>query len=173
MRMTVALLYLAGCPNYLVADQRLREALVAVGRAGTEVEHVLVSTDQEAEVLSFHGSPTVLVDGLDPFAAADAPVALACRLYRTETGVAGSPHRGQLTDFVCAPIGATDLTVARLHEATRSDEQGWSRLGGGQPSAPDNPVVLPAGRVSRRGCRARPAASRRPARPPAVWRRCR
>ena len=96
MRMTVALLYLAGCPNYLVADQRFREALVAVGRAGTEVEHVLVSTDQEAEVLSFHGSPTVLVDGLDPFAAADAPVALACRLYRTETGVAGSPTVAQL-----------------------------------------------------------------------------
>jgi len=47
MRMTVAMLYLAGCPNYLVADQRPREALVAVGRAGTEVEHVLVPTEQE------------------------------------------------------------------------------------------------------------------------------
>jgi len=35
MRMTVALLYLAGCPNYLVADQRPREALrdfILVGR---------------------------------------------------------------------------------------------------------------------------------------------
>jgi len=36
------------------------------------VEHVLVSTPEEAEAAQFRGSPTVLVDGLDPFADRDA-----------------------------------------------------------------------------------------------------
>jgi hypothetical protein len=64
VRMTVALLYLDGSPNRLVADQRLREALMAVGHADTEVEHVVASTPQEAQALQFHGSPTALVDGI-------------------------------------------------------------------------------------------------------------
>ena len=38
----------------------------------------------------------MLVDGRDPFADPDAPVGLACRLYRTEEGLAGSPTVEQL-----------------------------------------------------------------------------
>lgn len=94
--MTISLLYFDGCPNWHVADERLRAALVAVGRSDDAVEHVLVSTPAEAEAAQFHGSPTVLVDGWDPFADPDAPVGLACRLYRTEQGVAGSPTVEQL-----------------------------------------------------------------------------
>jgi hypothetical protein len=94
--MTISLLYFDGCPSWQVADERLRAALVAVGRSEDAVEHVLVSTPEEAEAAQFHGSPTVLVDGRDPFADPDAPVGLACRLYRTEQGVAGSPTVEQL-----------------------------------------------------------------------------
>jgi hypothetical protein len=32
-----------------------------------------------------------LVDGVDPFAEGEMPPALACRVYQTETGRAGSP----------------------------------------------------------------------------------
>lgn len=103
MNMTVSLLYVDGCPNWRVADERLREALAAVGRAATEVEYVQVSTPQEAEAISFHGSPTVLVDGLDPFADAHTPVGLACRLYRTESGLAGSPTVAQLVAVLRSP----------------------------------------------------------------------
>lgn len=95
-RMTVSLQYFDGCPNWHVADERLRAALVAVGRPDDEIDHVLVSTPEQAEASQFRGSPTVLVDGRDPFSDPDAPVGLACRLYRTEHGLAGSPTVNQL-----------------------------------------------------------------------------
>ena len=46
--MKVQLLYFDECPNWQMADARLREAVAAVGRA-TEVERVLVTTTEEAE----------------------------------------------------------------------------------------------------------------------------
>ena len=94
--MTITLQYFDGCPSWRVTEERLREALAAVGRPDTEIEQVKVSTPEEAEAVQFHGSPTVLVDGRDPFADADTPVGLACRLYRTEQGLAGSPTVEQL-----------------------------------------------------------------------------
>jgi len=95
-----ALVYFDGCPNWQVADERLRAALVAVGRPDDAVELVLVSTPEEAEATQFRGSPTVLVDGRDPFSDPDAPVGLACRLYRTEQGLAGSPTVEQLVEVL-------------------------------------------------------------------------
>ena len=94
--MAISLLYFDGCPNWHVADERLHAALVAVGRPDDGVGHVLVSTPEEAEAAQFRGSPTVLVNGRDPFADPDAPVGLACRLYRTEEGLSGSPTVEQL-----------------------------------------------------------------------------
>jgi hypothetical protein len=43
------------------------------------------------------GSPTVLIDGEDPFADPDAPVGLACRVYPTADELAGAPSVAQLT----------------------------------------------------------------------------
>ena len=97
--MKVQLLYFDECPNWQVADARLREAVAAVGRA-TEVERVLVTTTEEAEAWGFHGSPSVLVDGQDPFAEPGAPVGLSCRLYRTPAGVGGSPTVEQLVEVL-------------------------------------------------------------------------
>ncbi|MDK1017238.1 MAG: thioredoxin family protein, partial [Actinomycetota bacterium] len=45
---------------------------------------------------NFHGSPTVLINGIDPFAENDAPVGLSCRIYRTDEGLAGTPTIDQL-----------------------------------------------------------------------------
>lgn len=113
--MTLSLLYFDGCPNWHVADDRLREALAIVGRADAEIDRVLVATQDEAEAIGFHGSPTVLIDGIDPFALAGAPVGLACRLYRTETGLAGAPTVAQLVAALrspgVAPTTAVDLDV--------------------------------------------------------------
>jgi hypothetical protein len=46
--------------------------------------------------IGFSGSPTVLVDGRDPFAAGSARAGLTCRRYRTERGVEGAPSVAQL-----------------------------------------------------------------------------
>ena len=49
----------------------------------------------DAIALSFHGSPTILVDGSDPFPASGPP-GLACRIYDTPDGPAGTPSEDQL-----------------------------------------------------------------------------
>jgi hypothetical protein len=97
--MKLQLLYFDGCPNWHVADDRLQEALKELGR-GVEVEHVLVSTPEEAQTRSFHGSPSVLVDGEDPFAEPGADIGLSCRLYRTPAGLAGAPTVAQLVEVL-------------------------------------------------------------------------
>jgi hypothetical protein len=92
----VTLLYFDGCPNWQLAGERLREALALAGRNDVRVEHRLVGTPEEAVAAEFRGSPTVLIDGRDPFADPYAPVGLSCRVYRTEAGLAGSPTVDQL-----------------------------------------------------------------------------
>jgi hypothetical protein len=41
--------------------------------------------------LGFRGSPTLLIDGHDPFASERDSVGLACRVYRTSEGKDGAP----------------------------------------------------------------------------------
>lgn len=94
--MRVELLYFDGCPHWEVADGRLREALRSLGRDGTAVERVKVESAEQAQTLNFVGSPTIRIDGVDPFASGGEPVGLACRLYATPDGVAGSPTVEQL-----------------------------------------------------------------------------
>lgn len=94
--MDVRLLYFDGCPSWTVAEQRLRAALARVGRPEQVIEHVMVESPEEAQRLGFIGSPTILVEGIDPFAKGDEPPALACRLFTTPDGRAGSPTVEQL-----------------------------------------------------------------------------
>jgi len=92
----ITLRYFDGCPNWRLAEARVREALAAVGASEIEITYERVETQEQAERLGFRGSPTLLVDGEDPFADQDAPVGLACRIYRTEQGPQGAPSVAQL-----------------------------------------------------------------------------
>jgi len=93
---TVTLLFFPECPNWELTDARLREALSRAGRDDANVERQLVTTTEQAEAIGFRGSPTVLIDGRDPFADPDAPAGLSCRLFGTEAGLAGAPTVEQL-----------------------------------------------------------------------------
>lgn len=92
--MDITLLYFDDCPNWRVADERL--AAIAAERADLKVTRHLVDTLEEAERVGFHGSPSILVDGVDVFAEPDAGVGLSCRVYRTPEGLAGAPTMEQL-----------------------------------------------------------------------------
>ncbi len=92
----VRLLYFEDCPNRRVAEARLKEALVSVGADPDAVIYEQVTTLDQAEALGFRGSPTILVDGTDPFAEPDAPAGLTCRIYRTAMGVQQAPTVEQL-----------------------------------------------------------------------------
>ena len=91
----VELQYFDDCPNWRVIDDYLRT--LAGEFADVSVTLRLVDTPEEAERVGFRGSPTILLDGVDPFAAESDPVGgLSCRVYRTPDGPAGSPTLDQL-----------------------------------------------------------------------------
>ena len=92
--MDITLLYFDECPNWKVADQRL--AAIAAERPDVVVARHRVETIEEAERLGFHGSPSILVDGVDVFAEPGAGVGLSCRIYRPPEGLAGAPTVDQL-----------------------------------------------------------------------------
>ena len=92
--MDVSLLYFDDCPNWKLADQRL--AAIVIERPAVVVTRHRVETVDEAERLGFHGSPSILVDGVDVFAEPGAGVGLSCRVYRTPDGLAGAPTMEQL-----------------------------------------------------------------------------
>jgi hypothetical protein len=92
--MNVTLLYFDDCPNWETAVQRL--ATIAADHPDMTVTRHRVETLEEAERLGFHGSPSILVDGVDAFAESTAPVGLSCRIYRTPDGLAGAPTLEQL-----------------------------------------------------------------------------
>ena len=92
--MNVTLLYFDDCPNWRVTDGHLQALTGEI--AGLEVAHIEVTTPEDAERYRFRGSPSILIDGRDPFAEATDPVGLSCRVYQTPDGPAGSPTLAQL-----------------------------------------------------------------------------
>ncbi len=104
--MDITLQYFDSCANWKTTNAHLRQ-LIADRGVDTTVEYQLIDTLEAAEKHEFRGSPTVLIDGVDPFAEADAPIGLACRIYQTEHGPAGSPTLAQLERAIAAAQGRT------------------------------------------------------------------
>jgi hypothetical protein len=97
--MKIELLYWRECPSYPEAQQLLADVLAARG-IDEPVELREVTSDEEAERLSFPGSPTVRIDGrdVDP-EGASAPPSLTCRIYHLPGGrVSPVPSREQLEE---------------------------------------------------------------------------
>ena len=92
---TITLRYFEGCPHWRLAEDRVRAVVAELGGGGFELTRERIETPEDAARVGFGGSPTVLVDGRDPFPAAGA-VGLACRVYRTEAGVEGPPSVASL-----------------------------------------------------------------------------
>ncbi|MGW0962604.1 thioredoxin family protein [Streptomyces gelaticus] len=98
MRITV--LTVPECPNGPVVRERITAALT--GRQA-EVQLVEVSDQAEAERAGMTGSPTVLLDGVDPFARAGAVPSVSCRIYREADGRAdGAPSVKALSKALSA-----------------------------------------------------------------------
>jgi hypothetical protein len=97
--MQLTVLAVPDCPNAPVLGDRL--AAVLDGRAGVLVSHQVICDEGEAARWGMHGSPTLLVDGADPFAEPGQPPSMSCRLYRDENGqLWGSPSVGQLRQAI-------------------------------------------------------------------------
>jgi len=88
--MELTLLTVPDCPDAAGFEQRL--ALALAGFPDAVVRRREVADEREAAQAGMHGSPTLLINGVDPFAAPGQPPGLACRIYRDAAGrAAGLP----------------------------------------------------------------------------------
>lgn len=85
--MELVLLSVPDCPNAAAFEERL--AVVLAAHPAVVVRRRVVSDEREAAEAGMHGSPTLLVDGRDPFAPPGEPPSLSCRLYRDAVGQTG------------------------------------------------------------------------------------
>jgi hypothetical protein len=112
--MHLTVLAVPGCPNAPVLNDRLTAVLG--GRTGVSVAHRVISDEDEAARSGMHGSPTLLIDGVDPFAEPGQPPGMSCRLYRDDDGrAAGAPSAGQLRHAIEQALAA----------ATEPEDPGW------------------------------------------------
>lgn len=90
MTIKIELLVVPDCPNEADAAELITTAAADTGVQAT-VTRIVIATLGQARERGFVGSPTILLNGADPFAQPDAAVALACRLYSTPDGARGVP----------------------------------------------------------------------------------
>jgi hypothetical protein len=105
--MRLRILHVPDCPNTRVLTARLGQVLA--GRPGVVVEHQVIRDERGAAEWGMTGSPTLLVDGADPFAAPDQSPSISCRLYADEAGVVtGAPSMAQLRRVLVASATKTE-----------------------------------------------------------------
>jgi hypothetical protein len=106
--MHLTILAEAACPNAPVLNDRL--AAVLDERTDVSVSHHVVRDEDEAARWGMHGSPTLLIDGVDPFAEPGQRPSLSCRFYRDNDGrTSGAPSAGQLRQAIEQAAAATEL----------------------------------------------------------------
>ncbi|MGW6697464.1 alkylmercury lyase [Nocardia sp. NPDC055049] len=88
--MRLEILQVPDCPNAPVLENRIRRA-VAGRPVEVEIVHHIVRDAEHAVSAGMTGSPTLLIDGRDPFATAGSVPSLACRLYPSSDGLDGAP----------------------------------------------------------------------------------
>ena len=98
--MNIDVLVVPDCPNHAAAMARIDEALKVAGVTDVEVTERVIADATDADALGMHGSPTVLIDGHDPFAEPGTPTSVSCRMYRTATGFDGAPSVADLIEAV-------------------------------------------------------------------------
>jgi hypothetical protein len=94
--MKITIQYFDGCPHWKLADERVRHVLGDFSSDEVTLEYQLIDTPETADQLGFHGSPTILIDGLDPFITGVEQFGMSCRVFSTEDGIQGAPTEAEL-----------------------------------------------------------------------------
>ncbi len=115
--MRIDLLVVPDCPNEAPARDLLSALLAEQGLTASVVTTVVSSAD-EAQARGFTGSPTFLINGVDPFAQDGARVGLACRVYRSAHGLAGLPDREELALALVMAVPKSEPPSSSLTVAT-------------------------------------------------------
>lgn len=98
--MKIELFWIDGCPS----AERAKEVLVQVlhdQSIDARVEMIQVRDNADAVAMKFLGSPTIRLNGRDPFAPANASdFGIQCRVYQTPAGLRGSPTKEMLLQAI-------------------------------------------------------------------------
>ncbi len=100
--MEVELLVIPDCPHEAGAGELLRKMLTELGMPSQPVRTTVITDDVHARERGFPGSPTFLIDGVDPFGQQSPPAGLACRLYDTPAGRRPIPDATRLRHALSA-----------------------------------------------------------------------
>jgi hypothetical protein len=100
-------LHVRDCPNLPPMLDRLSEV------TDQPVTTRLIESDTEAATFGMAGSPTLLIDGVDPFATApDCDCGVSCRLYRDSEGrIVVAPSAEQLHDAITAATASAQAAA--------------------------------------------------------------
>ncbi|XDO64455.1 hypothetical protein HEP84_57700 [Streptomyces sp. RLB1-33] len=128
--MHITLLTVPDCPNAPLAWGRIDQALD--GRAA-EVELIEVADEAQAARLRMTSSPTVLVDGTDPFALPGAAASVSCRLYRGRDGrTEGAPSVADLQRALYVAEAGEDCDCPPMDAAGRGGRGRLAPVTGGR-----------------------------------------
>lgn len=97
----VELLVIPGCPHATLAEALLKVTLNELGLSQTPVYITMIETTAEATRQNFAGSPTIRINGVDPWAQPDTGPGLACRLHPSPAGL---PTQYSLAQALCASV---------------------------------------------------------------------
>ncbi|GAA2628289.1 organomercurial lyase [Streptomyces vastus] len=127
--MLITVLTVPDCPHAPVARERIEQALE--GRAA-EMEFVEVADEAQAARLGMTGSPTVLIDGTDPFAVPGAAASVSCRLYRAPDGrTEGAPSVADLQRALEVAVAGEDCDCPPMDAAGRGGRGRLAPVTGG------------------------------------------
>jgi cysteine desulfurase / selenocysteine lyase len=91
--MGLVILHVPDCPNAAVLESRL--APILASRPDLHITRTVITTEEQARRQGMAGSPTLLLDGSDPFARPGQQLSLSCRLYLSDDGRPGPAPTAQ------------------------------------------------------------------------------
>jgi hypothetical protein len=99
----VEVLTVTDCPHREMALDRARQALDPLGASQVVLTERVIDDPEVAAAAGMLGSPTVLIDGCDPFTAAGVEASVSCRLFPTASGYDGAPTVDDLVVALSLP----------------------------------------------------------------------
>ena len=111
--MKLELLHIADCPNTNATRRLLNETLRELELA-EEILEIEVSNSSQAEALSFPGSPTIRVDGIDVEAGLPRTgKGLSCRIYIIDGKHQSAPTREMIRTAIRSALSRADMEVKK------------------------------------------------------------
>ena len=112
--MELTVLAVPECPTAAVLNERLAVALA--GHTDVSMTWHEITDAQQAADLGMHGSPTLLVNGVDPFLREGETTSVSCRIFNdAQQNPGGTPSVARLREILRAAdsCGRTQRTAAR------------------------------------------------------------